>query len=98
MALTYELTIIKVMVEVSIFIREPNSIEYVRAGARKFSVLPRGDEYISIDSDGDKKYFQVIAVHHDTLENESIQLYAVRSEPPWEVKKSRRIGFGPSGK
>ena len=98
MALTYELTIIKAMVGVSIFIREPNSIEYVKAGARKFSVLPRQDEYISLDSGGDKKYFQVIAVHHATLEDESIQLYAVRSEPPWEVKTGRRIGFGPSGK
>ena len=93
MALTYELTIIKAMVGVSIFIREPNSIEYVKAGARKFSVLPRQDEYISLDSGGDKKYFQVMAIHHRD-DGATIELYAVQSDPPWEIKKGRAIGFG----
>ena len=83
--------------DVSVFVREPNSTEYAKAGARKFSVLPRVDEYISMDWDGEKKYFQIIAIHHAS-EDGNIDLYAVRSEPPWEIKRSRAIGFGPSGK
>ena len=83
--------------DVSVFVREPNSTEYTKAGGRKFSVLPRVDEYMSIDWEGGRKYFQVIAIHHAT-EDQSIELYAVRSEPPWEIRKSRAIGFGPSGK
>ena len=83
--------------DVSVFVREPNSGEYAKAGTRTFSVLPRVDEYISIDWEGEKKYFQVIAIHHAS-EDESIELYTVRSEPAWEIKKGRAIGFGPSGK
>ena len=84
--------------EVSLFVREPNSVEYAKAGSLEFSVLPRIDEYVSVEWEGDKKYFQVLAVHHATLEDGSIELYAVRSEPPWAIRKGRTIGFGPSGK
>lgn len=83
--------------DVSLFVREPNSAEYTNAGGRKFSVLPRVDEYISMEWDREKRYFQVIAIHHASGDG-NIELYAVRSEPPWEIKKSRAIGFGPSGK
>ena len=84
--------------EVSIFVREPNSVEYVKARSRKFSVLPRVDEYVSLEWEGDKKYYQVLAIHHALMEEGSIELYAVRSDPPWEIRKGRTIGFGPSGK
>jgi hypothetical protein len=87
-----------VAMEVSIFVREPNSVEYAKAGSSKCSVVPRGDEYISLEWEGDKKYFQVVAIHHASLEDGSIELYAVRSEPPWEIRKSRTIGFGPAAR
>jgi hypothetical protein len=83
--------------DISVFVREPNATDYANAGTRKFSALPRVDEYISIDWEGEKKYFQVIAIHHAS-EDGSTELYAVRSEPPWQIRKSRAIGFGPSGK
>ena len=79
--------------EASLFVRQPNSYEYSKLGKRKFSVLPRHDEFFSADFEGSKKYFQVLAVCH--AENEgAIELYAVQAEPPWLVKKARSIGFG----
>ncbi len=79
--------------DASVFVRQPNAHEYSKIGTRKFSVLPRQEEFISADFQGSKTYFQVIAVHH--TENEgAIELYAVQTDPPWMVKKARSIGFG----
>lgn len=79
--------------EVSVFVRQPNSIEYSKLGKKEFAVIPRSDEYFSAELDGSKKYFQVLSIHHK-VDDEAIELYALQSDPPWEVKKSRAIGFG----
>jgi len=84
--------------DVTLFVRVPNATEYDKLGAKDFSVLPRVDEYISAEWKNEKKFFQVVAIHHATEKQEEINLYAVRTEPPWEIRKSRAIGFGPSGK
>ena len=77
--------------EVSIFVRQPNATEYSKLGKKEFDVIPRTDEYISAEWEGEKRYFQVIAIHHS---EDTIELYALQSDPPWNVKKSRAIGFG----
>lgn len=77
--------------DASVFVRKPNTTEYRELGKKKFSVLPRADEFISLESEG-KKYFQVIAVHHAGADG-AIQLYAVEADPPWVAKKGRTIGF-----
>lgn len=81
------------MMDVSVFVRKPNTVEYSEVGKKKFSLLPRTDEFISLESEP-KKYFQVIAVHHMSGGDGAIQLFAVEAEPPWVVKKGRAIGFG----
>jgi len=81
--------------DASVFVRMANLTEYNKLGSKKFSVLPREDEFISAQSEGEKKYFQVVAVHHATDQEEGIEIYAVQTEPPWLLKKSRAIGFGP---
>lgn len=78
--------------EASVFVRQPNSYEYNNLGKRKFSILPRNDEFISADFEGSKKYFQVLAVCHGENQG-AIEVYAVQAEPPWLVKKARSIGF-----
>lgn len=77
----------------SIFIRQPNTTEYTSLGLKVFSVLPRVDEFISIDSE--KKFYQIIGIHHQVDQKGEIEIYAVETEPPWRHKKSRAIGFGP---
>lgn len=79
--------------EVSVFVRQPNSTEYSKLGKKEFAVIPRSDEYFSAEWEGGKKYFQVLAIHHN-IEGKGIELYALQSDPPWEVRKSRAIGFG----
>ena len=79
--------------DASVFVRQPNAFEYAKLGSRKFSVLPRHDEYFSADFEGSKKYFQVLAVYHPENQG-AIEIYAVQAEPPWMVKKARSIGFG----
>lgn len=78
-----------------LFIRQPNATDYSDLGSKTFSVLPRKDEFISAKHNGGMKYFEVIAVHHSTEQKGAVEIYAVRAEPSWEVKKSRTIGFGP---
>ena len=84
--------------EVSLFVRPLNSLEYSKMGVKEFQVLPRMEEFISAAWDGNKKYFQVVAIHHGAENDGAIEIYAVQTEPLWEVKKGRSIGFGPSGK
>ena len=91
---TYNLTIM----DASVFIRSLNAVEYAALGKKTFTVLPRTDEFISAKHDGSKRYFQVIAVHHSTEKEGGVELYAVQTEPPWETRKGRAIGFGPSAK
>lgn len=79
--------------EVSVFVRHPNSLEYNKLGKKEFTVIPRSDEYISAEWEGERKYFQVLSIHHN-VEGKAIELYALLSDPPWEVRKSRAIGFG----
>lgn len=79
--------------DASVFVRQPNAFEYTKLGTRKFSVLPRHDEFFSADFEGAKKYFQVLAVYHPEKEEE-VEIYAVQAEPPWMAKKGRSIGFG----
>jgi len=79
--------------QVTIFVRLPNTAEYSKLGKKEFTVIPRADEYFSAEWEGSKKYFQVMAIHHSD-DGETIELYAIQSDPPWEVKKSRAIGFG----
>ena len=57
-------------------------------------MLPRLDEFISAEVDGEKKYYQVVALHHATDKKGGVELYAVQTDPPWEAKKTRTIGFG----
>lgn len=77
----------------TIFVRQPNSVEYKELGNRKFTILPRVDEFISDESDGSRKFFQVMAVHH-LIQGDKVELYAVEAEPTWQLKKGRAIGFG----
>ncbi|MEX1240106.1 MAG: hypothetical protein WEB30_10325 [Cyclobacteriaceae bacterium] len=79
--------------DASVLVRKPNTTEYSDLGKKKFSVLPRVDEFISLESEG-KKYFQVITVHHVSGADGAIQIYAVEAAPPWVAKQGRTIGFG----
>lgn len=83
--------------EISLFVRQPNATEYSKLGKIRVEALPRVDEYISADWEGGKKFFQVMAIHHPTMEG-LVELYAVQGEPPWEAKRARAIGFGPSSR
>ena len=80
--------------DASVFVRKPNSTDYSKLGTKNFSALPRVDEFISAEAEGSEKYFQVIAVHHATNKEGVIEIYAVQTEPTWEVRKARTIGFG----
>jgi hypothetical protein len=80
--------------EASIFVRLPNSTEYTKLGTKKFAVLPRVDEFLSAEYGGSNKFFQVFAVHHAVEKEGVIEIYAIQTEPNWEVKKGRAIGFG----
>ena len=80
--------------DASVFIRQPNASEYTDLGQKKFSILPRMDEFISADHQGTRQFFQVVGVHH-SLDGEAVtQIYCVQTEPSWEVKRPRAIGFG----
>ena len=81
--------------DASLFIRQPNANSYSDLGSKTFSVLPRKDEFISAKHDGGVKYFEVIAIHHNTEKQGAVTIYAIETEPSWEVRKSRTIGFGP---
>ena len=83
--------------DASVFVRQPNASEYAELGEKKFSVLPRVDEFISMKQKSAPQYFQVIAVHHSLEKEGGIEIYCVQAEPSWEVKKARAIGFGPPG-
>lgn len=83
--------------EITLFVKQPNAAEYTKLGAVKVYAIPRVDEYISAEWDGGTKYFQVMAIHHATID-EAIEVYALLGEPPWEARKSRAIGFGPSSR
>lgn len=80
--------------EAIVFVRQLNSGEYNKLGPKKFTVLPREDEFISAKLEGGNKFFQVIAVHHLTHPEGTIEIYAVEAGPSWELKKNRTIGFG----
>lgn len=79
--------------DASVFVRKPNVAEYTELGLKKYSVLPRRDEYIDADFEGSNKFFQVVAVHHTDKER-GVAIYAVQADPPWMAKKGRAIGFG----
>lgn len=80
--------------DASVFVRQPNASTYDNLGSKKFSCLPRVDEFISVEVKGRNKYFQVIVIHHATGAEQAIEIYAVETEPTWQSKKSRAIGFG----
>lgn len=80
--------------DATVFVRQPNAREYTDLGSKNFSVLPRVDEYLSVTEEGSLKYYQVIGVHH-SLKEGAIEIYCVQTEPSWEVKEPRAIGFGP---
>jgi hypothetical protein len=77
-----------------VFVREPNSTDYDKLGSKEFSSLPRLDEFISAEVDGKKKYFQIVAIHHVTEKKGAVEIYAVHTDPPWQAKRTRTIGFG----
>jgi alpha-acetolactate decarboxylase len=80
--------------KVSVYVKQKDADQYDNLGSKNFSFLPRENEFISAEVAGEKKYFQVIAVHHVMKPEPAIELYAVQSEPSWELKKRRGIGFG----
>ena len=84
--------------DATVFVRIPNSTDYEKLGPKPFAALPRADEYISAEWQGEKKFFQVAAIHHATDKQGVIEVYAVQTDPPWQIRRSRAIGFGPSGK
>src|SRR5687768_13716993 len=84
--MTYE----KISMEVTVFVRQPNASEYSMLGEKNFMTVPGVDEYISAEWEGSKKYFQVTAVHHSDDGN-TIEVYAMQSDPPWVPKKGRTI-------
>lgn len=79
--------------DASVFVRQPNASEYTDLGEKAFPVLPRVDEFISVKHEGTQRFFQVIGVHH-SLDEGTIEIYGVQTEPSWEVKRPRAIGFG----
>lgn len=80
-----------------LYVRLPNVVEYAKLGVRKFAALPRVDEFVTAEWEGTTRHFQVLAVHHNTEKEAAIEIYGIQTEPPWEVRKGRAIGFGPSG-
>lgn len=80
--------------DASVFVRQPNSHDYDKLGNKEFYALPRLDEFFSAEVDGKKNYYQVVALHHVTDKKGAVEIYGVQTDPPWEVKKSRTIGFG----
>jgi hypothetical protein len=79
--------------EAILFIKQYNSKSYDNLGLKKFSFLPRTDEFISIQHDG-VKFFQITAILHTTIQQEpAIEIYAVQTEPTWESRQSGNIGF-----
>jgi hypothetical protein len=80
--------------EASVFVRLPNVSEYTKLGVKEFSVLPRVDEFISGEFQGSNKFFQVFAIHHAMEKKGAVEIYAIQTEPTWEVKRGRAIGFG----
>jgi hypothetical protein len=80
--------------EALLFVRPLNADKYDSLGSKEFVIPPRENEFISVEGKGTKKYFQVIAVHHATGTKPVIEIYAVQSDPAWEQKKKRGIGFG----
>ena len=79
--------------EATVFVRQPNAPDYSKLGKKDFATMPRADEYISAEWEGSKKHFQVVAVHHAD-DGKTIEVYAIQSDPPWEIRKGRAIGFG----
>ena len=79
--------------EAQVFVRPLNGIEYEKLGIQKFSVLPGMEEFISAEAGGKRKYYQVVAVHHIAGPAAATEIYAVETEPVWEVRKPRGIGF-----
>lgn len=80
--------------DVKVFVKLRNADTYDNLGSKEFAFLPRENEFISTEVKGEKKYFQVIAVHHGTQSKLTIEIYAVQTDPTWELKKKRSIGFG----
>ena len=80
--------------DVKVFVKLHKADKYDNLGSREFAFLPRENEFISAELEGEKKYFQVIAVHHRIQSKLSIEIYAVQTDPTWELKKKRSIGFG----
>lgn len=80
--------------DASVFVRMPNTTEYSNLGSRRFAVIPRQDEYLSAEWEGSRKFFQVLAVHHSVDTESLVEIFAVQSDPPWQVRKGRAIGFG----
>jgi hypothetical protein len=79
--------------EAVLFIKQYNSKSYDNLGLKKFLFVPRTDEFISIEHDG-LKFFQITAVLHKTMQQAStIEIYAVQTEPTWELRQSGNIGF-----
>jgi hypothetical protein len=56
--------------KVSIHIKKHNTTSYEQTGVRELNVLPRQEEFISLD-DHPKIHFQIVAVHH--RENSDMQ-------------------------
>jgi hypothetical protein len=79
--------------EAQIFVRLLNAAEYEKLGTLTFALPPRVEEFISTEVGGKKRYYQVVAVHHMTHPAAGTEVYAVQTEPAWEVKKTRGIGF-----
>jgi hypothetical protein len=79
--------------EAQLFVKQLNATSFDEAGVKKFSLLPRLEEFISLSAGKKKEYFQVIAVHHSTEPDAMIEIYAVQTEPTWEFKKPGSIGF-----
>jgi hypothetical protein len=76
-----------------VFVKQYNSKSYENLGLRNFSFLPRTDEFISVQLD-EIKVFQITAIHHATTHQEStVEIYAVQTEPTWELRQSGNIGF-----
>lgn len=79
--------------EASVFIKHYNANTYDNLELKEFISLPKIDEFISVKHEDKDQFFQVIAVHHPTGTAPSAELYAVQTDPTWELKKTGTIGF-----
>ena len=77
----------------TLFVKQTTDKQYNPYGEFELQLFPHSDEFLSLDIDGHKKYFQVTAVHHILDGNPKSEVYAFETSPPWQYSGKQNIGF-----